>query len=205
MILEIITVGALEVNCYVLASAPGAEAIIIDPGDQVHKIKKVLADHNLKPVAVVNTHGHVDHIGCDDKFGVPVFIHKLDAALLEDSSLNLSSFLNMPFTVHSDIRMVEEADIIELGGLNLKVIHVPGHTPGGVALLLMNQRNGILFSGDSLFYRSIGRTDFRGGDNQLLVKSIKEKLFSLPDDTIVYPGHGPATTIGEEKRENPYI
>jgi len=205
MILETILVGPLETNCYVLAAGPDSRAVIIDPGGEEHKIKKALDKYKLKPEAVINTHGHIDHIGCDGKFGVPVYIHKLDAPLLEDSELNLSSFLSMPFTINPDIHTVGQDDKIELGGLCFKVIHVPGHTPGGIALLLRILENKILFSGDSLFCRSIGRTDFKGGDNELLLKSIKEKLFILPDETVVYPGHGPSTTIGEEKRENPYL
>ena len=205
MILETILVGSLETNCYVLAARADSRAVIIDPGEEERKIRKALDKHKLKPEAVINTHGHIDHIGCDDKFGVAVYIHKLDAPLLKNSELNLSSFLSMPFAINSDIHTLEQGDKIELGGLSFEVIHVPGHTPGGIALLLVVSGNKILFSGDSLFCRSIGRTDFKGGDNELLVKSIKEKLFVLPDDTLVYPGHGPSTTIGEEKRENPYL
>ncbi len=205
MILETILVGPLETNCYVLATKADSRAVIIDPGAEECKIKKILDKHKLRPEAVINTHGHIDHIGCDDKFGVAVYIHKLDAPLLENPELNLSSFLSMPFTISSDIHTLEQGDKIELGGLSFEVIHVPGHTPGGIALLLADSGNKILFSGDSLFCGSIGRTDFKGGDNELLVKSVKEKLLVLPDDTLVYPGHGSSTTIGEEKRENPYL
>jgi len=205
MIIEVVLVGHLEVNCYVLAAKEGLRAIIIDPGGEDRKIKKVLDRHQLKPGIVVNTHGHIDHIGCDDKFGAPVYIHTDDAALLKDAGLNMSEFLNIPFTVNSKINTLQDKDKIELDGVELEVIHVPGHTPGGIALLLKAPKDKILFSGDSLFCRSIGRTDFPGADGGLLIQGIKEKLFILPDDTVVYPGHGPSSTIGEEKRENPFL
>lgn len=205
MILECIRVGALEVNCYVLAADKNCRAIIIDPGADERKIKKTLEKHKLKPGLVINTHGHIDHIGSDDKFNAPIYIHQKDLVLLNDPQLNLSNFLSLPFTVKSDIRTVADKDNIEVDGIGLEVIHMPGHTPGGVALMLKKPENKILFSGDSLFCYGIGRTDFPGADEGLLVKSIKEKLFILPDDTVVYPGHGPSTTIGEEKRNNPFL
>lgn len=205
MILETVCVGTLETNCYILAEDEGCEAVIIDPGDQEKKIRKVLDKHRLKPGLVVNTHGHADHIGCDDKLGAVVMVHKLDAAMLKDADSNFSVFLNMPLTVNSDVRTLEDGDEVRLGRLCLKVIHVPGHSPGGIALLLTSPRDNILFSGDSLFFHSIGRTDFKGGDHNLLVKSVREKLFCLPGETLVYPGHGPSTTIAREKEENPYL
>lgn len=205
MILECISVGPFEVNCYVLAADKDCQAIIIDPGGDELKIQKVLAKHKLKPGLVINTHGHIDHIGCDDKFNVPVYIHQRDSNLLKDSQLNLSNFLTMPFTVKSKICAVDDRESIELDGIELEVIHVPGHTPGGIALLLRKPENKILFSGDSLFCQGIGRTDFPEACAELLIKSIKEKLLVLPDDTVIYPGHGPSSTIGEERRNNPFL
>jgi len=205
MILETICVGPMQVNCYLLAEENNSSAIIIDPGEEETRIRKVLARHKLKPGLIVNTHGHIDHIGCDDKFGVPVYIHKDDAALLQNPELNLSLLVASPLSVKATIRTLEDNENIVLGGLQLKTIHIPGHTPGGIALLLEKPRGKILFSGDSLFCEGIGRTDFPGASSELLVESIKEKLLVLPEDTLVYPGHGPSSTIGHEKKHNPFL
>jgi len=205
MILETVCVGPMQVNCYILASSPNSRAIIIDPGGEKAKIERALKKHNLKPGFIINTHGHIDHIGCDDQFGVPVYIHKEDAVLLQDPELNLSSLFASAFSLKSDIRVLEDRENIGLDQIQLEVIHVPGHTPGGISLLMKKPKDKILFSGDSLFCQSIGRTDFAGADENLLIKSIKEKLFKLSDETIIYPGHGPSSTIGEEKKNNPYL
>jgi len=204
MILETLCVGSMQVNCYILASDNDSQAAIIDPGDDENKIKRVLKRHKLKPAFIINTHGHIDHIGCDDKFDVPVYIHRQDLALLKDPQLNLSTFLMSPFSVKSKVNALEDKENIELGEVQLEVIHLPGHTPGGICLLMQRPTNKILFTGDSLFCRGIGRTDFPGADEGLLIKSIRDKLFRLSDDTVVYPGHGPSSTIGEEKKNNPY-
>jgi len=205
MIIETIVVGPFEVNCYIIASENDSQAIIIDPGEEEDKIKQVLSKYKLKPAFIINTHGHIDHIGCDDKFGVPVYIHHQDLRLLRDPRLNLSSLLTSSFSVKSEIRTLEDKENVELGQIQLEVMHVPGHTPGGIALLMKKPQNNILFTGDTLFYQGIGRTDFPGADERLLIKSIKEKLLNLSDDTVIYPGHGPSSTIGEEKRKNPFL
>jgi len=205
MILETVTVGSWGVNCYILANGNSSSCIIIDPGSQERKIRQVLDKHKLTPGIVINTHGHADHIGCDDRFGVPVYIHSQDAALLTDATLNLSNFLMSPISIKSQIRTVEDKSTIRLEGIELKVIHLPGHTPGGIALHLKIPQDNLVFTGDSLFFHSIGRTDFTGSSEQMLIKSIIDKLFILPDDTLVYPGHGPSSTIGREKRENPFL
>jgi glyoxylase-like metal-dependent hydrolase (beta-lactamase superfamily II) len=205
MILETLCVGPMQVNCYILASDPDSRAIIIDPGAEEGKIKKVLNKYNLKPEFIINTHGHIDHIGCDDKFDIPVYIHRQDSILLKDPKLNLSSFFMSHFSLESHIITLEDKENIKLDQIQLEVIHVPGHTPGGIALLLVKPKDKILFSGDTLFCQGIGRTDFPGADEALLIKSIKEKLLKLSDDTIIYPGHGPSSTIGEEKRNNPFL
>lgn len=205
MILETICVGPMQVNCYILAAKPNSQAIIIDPGDQEDRIKRVLNKYKLKPGLVINTHGHIDHIGCDDKFDAPIYIHRQDLVLLKDPQLNLSTFLMSPYSVRSNIRPLEDKEFIELAGIQLEVIHMPGHTPGGIALLLKKPKDKILFTGDALFYQGIGRTDFPGADEQLLIKSIKMRLLSLTEDTVIYPGHGPSSSIGEEKRNNPFL
>ncbi len=170
MILETICVGQMQVNCYILASSPASRAIIIDPGDEKQKIERVLKKYNLKPEFIINTHGHIDHIGCDDKFGVPVYIHRQDVVLLESPELNLSTFLMSPFSLKSNVRILEDEENIELDQMQLEVIHVPGHTPGGISLLMKKPKDKILFSGDSLFYHGIGRTDFPGASETLLIK-----------------------------------
>jgi len=207
MILEKVTVGIFQVNCYILAEASGGAAAIIDPGADENNIRKALVKHQLKPGVVINTHGHFDHIGCDDKFGVPVYVHPDDAALLKDARLNLSDFLfNTSYAMGKvTIKLAQDKDIIKLDGIELEVIATPGHTRGGICLLLKKPQNKILFSGDTLFYQGVGRTDFPGASESDLVKSIKEKLFRLSGDTVVYPGHGPSSTIKEEKENNPFL
>ena len=206
MILESLCLGPFQVNCYILASGNNSKAIIIDPGDEEKKIRRVLEIQRLEPALIINTHGHIDHIGCNDKFGVPIYIHRLDLAMLKDPKLNLSSFLHpSPYNIVSQIKEIEDREVIELGQMQLEVMHTPGHTPGGICLLLKKPQNKILFSGDTLFYQGIGRTDFPGADEGQLIKSIKEKLFKLPEDTIIYPGHGASSTIGQEKKNNPFL
>jgi glyoxylase-like metal-dependent hydrolase (beta-lactamase superfamily II) len=205
MILESLCVGPFQVNCYILAVQANSAAIIIDPGSDEKRIKQVLNKHQLKPAFIINTHGHIDHIGCDDKFAVPVYIHRQDLPLLKNSRLNLSELLTAPYAVNSSIKPLEDKDNLELEQIQLEVIYTPGHTPGGICLLMKKPANKILFSGDTLFFQGIGRTDFPGADEKLLIKSIKERLMQLPDDTIVYPGHGPSSTIGEEKRNNTFL
>lgn len=205
MILETIPVGALESNCYVVAVESGRDAIIIDPGAEERKIRKVLDKHKLKPGLIINTHGHYDHIGADDKFGMPVYVHKLDSAMLKDPMLNLSGLFSLAYNVKSEIRTVEEGQIISHDGVEFKVLHIPGHTPGGIALVLVKPAEHVVFTGDTLFCQGIGRSDLAGGDAEALTKAIKEKLLVLPADTVVYPGHGPSSTIEEEKSSNPYL
>ena len=205
MILETIVVGPMQVNCYVLALSENSSAIIIDPGDQARKIKQVLDKYRLEPAFIINTHGHYDHIGCDDKFGVPVYIHKDDLPLLRDSRLNLSGVFSLGYTVKSEIIKLEEGEIIKSDGIELEVMHIPGHTPGGISLLIKKPDRKAVFTGDTLFCQGIGRSDLDGGNESLLIKSIKEKLLILSDDTVVYPGHGPSSTIGEEKKNNPFL
>jgi glyoxylase-like metal-dependent hydrolase (beta-lactamase superfamily II) len=205
MILETICVGVFEVNCYILASRNESEAIIIDPGADEHKIRRILNRYMLEPAFIINTHGHIDHIGCDDKFGVPVYVHRQELGLLRDPQLNLSNFLMPSYNIKAKIKTLEDKEIVELDQLQLEVIHTPGHTPGGICLLMKKPTDKILFTGDTLFYQGIGRTDFPGANERELIKSIKDKLLKLNDDIVIYPGHGPSSTIGEEKRHNPFL
>jgi len=202
MIIEVIPVGSMEVNCYILAEKEGDVSIIIDPGAQAYKIRQALDKFKLRPAFIVNTHGHFDHIGADNDFDAPVYAHKLDAPMLKDAALNMSGLFALPYVVKSEIKYLEDNQVIELGGIQLKVLHLPGHTPGGIGLLLQKPAKSVAFTGDTLFCKGVGRSDLAGGNPGLLAKSIKEKLFVLPDETLIYPGHGPASMIGEEKRNN---
>ncbi len=202
MILETVNVGPMQVNCYILACAPSGEAIIIDPGDQIAKINSALKKYKLRPAMVINTHGHYDHIGCDDEFGVTVYAHKLDLPMLQDAGKNFSSSFSSAYKVNSEIKTLEDKEIIKLDCLELEVIHLPGHTPGGIGLLLKKPQADIIFTGDTLFNHGIGRYDLAGGSRSQLEKAIKERLFVLPSQTVVYPGHGAPTTIGGEKDNN---
>jgi glyoxylase-like metal-dependent hydrolase (beta-lactamase superfamily II) len=205
MILETIVVGPMQANCYILASDKNSDCLIIDPGADERKIRNVLEKYNLIVRFVINTHGHFDHIGCDDKFGVAVYAHKQDVMMLKKAELNFSGLFSMPYRVTSQILPLEDKDEVKTEDLELEVIHVPGHTPGGIALLIKKPKSRVVFTGDSLFCQGIGRTDFEGADEGLLLKSIKEKILTLPDDTVIYPGHGASSTIGEEKRNNPFL
>lgn len=205
MILETIPVGPLQVNCYILAQDESHQAIIIDPGGDEKKIRNRLKQHKLTPGLIVNTHGHYDHIGADDRFGLPVYIHRGDLSLLKDPQRNLSGAFFVPYRVETEIKVLEESSVIGLEGIELKVLHIPGHTPGGIALLMQKPQGGILFSGDTLFFHGIGRSDLEYGNGRELLDAIKKKILTLPDDTVVYPGHGPSTTIKEEKKNNPFL
>ena len=192
----------MQANCYILAVTTSAEAIIIDPGADYTKIKSALDKDNLKAQVIINTHGHIDHMGANHEFGIPVWIHRLDADHLINPMKNGSLiFLQFPYRSPSASRLLEDGEEITVADITLKVIHTPGHTPGGICLKVDN----ILFTGDTLFCGSIGRTDLPGGSQQELVNSIKEKLLVFDDNTVIYPGHGPSSTIGNEKRTNPFL
>ena len=201
MRIDTITVGEMGVNCYVLSSKITKNAILIDPGDDYPRIRALLAQQKLKPQFIVHTHGHIDHIGADNEFNLPAYAHRLDVELLRDPQRNLSNFLSVPFKVELDIRPVEDLEIITLDDLNLQVIHTPGHTPGGICL----KSGKVVFTGDTLFAGGIGRTDFPGASEEQLLKSIQDKLLNIADETVIYPGHGPASTIGKERKTNPFL
>jgi len=201
MKIDVISVGPLETNCYILSEESSSEAIVIDPGAEYKRIKRLLDSRGLKPAFVVNTHGHMDHIGADEDFKLPVYIHHEDASLLKDPLLNMSGVFGTAFTISCPIKDLRDNQEICLGDkIKLKVIHTPGHTRGSICLLLTRPKENVLFSGDTLFYEGVGRTDCMGGSSEQLVNSIKEKLFVLAEDTVVYPGHGPSTSIGNEKQ-----
>jgi len=207
MFLKRLVVGALETNCYLISCEKTKEAAVIDPGGEeaVDLILNLLQKNNFDLKYILNTHGHIDHIIGNNLLKVKtealLLIHRLDADMLVDSNKNFSSFMGKEIcSPHAD-KLLEEGDEIYLGALKLIIIHTPGHTPGGISLVL----NNIVFTGDTLFAGGIGRTDLPGGSYQDLQKSIKEKLLILGDDKIICPGHGPGSTIGEERKTNPYL
>ncbi len=195
LFIKTICVGPLGTNCYLVADKETGQAIIIDPGSDADVIKKQVLNLKLSVIAIVNTHGHIDHIGANPEFDYPVWIHKDDAQCLTDSDSNLSySFLGSFFRSRKPSKILEDEDIISVGSINLKCIHTPGHTPGSMCLYT----EGSLFSGDTLFNGGVGRTDLLGGSQKQLEISIRKKLFILPGQTIVWPGHGEPTTIADE-------
>ncbi|MCM8804572.1 MAG: MBL fold metallo-hydrolase [Candidatus Omnitrophica bacterium] len=196
MILEKIVVGGFLTNCYIIGCEKKKECGIIDPGDDVERIEQIIKKNNLKPIMIINTHGHYDHIKGNNFFNLPVYIHKYDKEFLIDPEKNLSSLFSTPYICKNNIIQIEEKDIIKIGNLSFEVIHTPGHTPGSICLKL----NNILFSGDTIFSDGIGRTDFPFGNEELLIKSIKEKILVLPDEIEVYPGHGEKTKIKNLKK-----
>ena len=200
MILETVAVGAYQANCYVLAQKDGSKAIIIDPGAEYSKIKKVIDKHKLTPKMIINTHGHIDHIGANDQFGLSVYIHEDDADFLADSKKNMSALLNLPSLSKTEIKTLKDKDKIGVDNLTLEVMHTPGHTPGCICL----KKDDVLFTGDTLFAGGIGRTDFPYACEEKMIESLK-KLMSLADNIKIFPGHGPSSTIGEERSSNPFI
>ena len=206
MKLYYLPLGAYGTNCYIAHNEADNTCLVTDPGDEGEKLKDILESHNFKVQAILLTHGHSDHIGAVqtlvDAYHVPVYIHEGDVACLTDAEVNLSAPHGRPITaLVDDVRYVKEGDTISLGDTTFTVIETPGHTPGGVCYYT----EGTLLAGDTLFQGSVGRTDFPNGNFEQLSKGIKEKLYTLPDDTKVYPGHGGQTTIGEEKQYNPFV
>lgn len=198
-------VGALGTNCYIVHCSETRQAAVIDPGGNAKEIIAYLNSERLKTVCIINTHGHADHIAANDALklatGAPVMIHEADAGMLTSPSLNLSNFIGGGLSLAPADRLLKEGDDIQVGNIRFKVIHTPGHTPGGICLSYKE----FLFSGDTLFHESVGRTDLPGGSAGKLIAGIKEKLLVLPPRTKVFPGHGPETSIGWESAHNPFI
>lgn len=205
MKIDLFVLGDYETNCYLLCEdASAKDCLIIDTGLEAGRMVDFLAAAALNPLAVVLTHGHADHIGGLARIrsrypSVKVYIHKLDADMLAEPARNLSRLTGQHFTAAADV-LLENGDTISQAGISLAVLHTPGHTPGGICLYSKQEKK--VFVGDTLFAGSVGRTDFPGGNMEQLMASIREKLLSLPDKTAVYPGHGPATTIGRERAHN---
>ena len=225
--------GAFAANCYIVATAPGEQCVIIDPGqDAVPGIEEILAEHRLRPAAVLLTHGHIDHVWsvapvCDAR-GIPAYIHPADRALLSDPAKGFSLgigqqlFGGLEFTEPDDVKELVDGMTLSLVGLEIVVNHAPGHTEGSVTFRLpldaapeepftapgkskADRSRDVLFSGDLLFAGSIGRTDLPGGDYPTILRSLARVCLTLPDETLVLSGHGPRTTIGAERRSNPFL
>ncbi|MBW1899865.1 MAG: MBL fold metallo-hydrolase [Deltaproteobacteria bacterium] len=205
MIIKELAVGPIMANCFIVGCDDTREAVVIDPGDESDRILLSLAESKLTAKYIINTHGHFDHVGANRKMkeatGAELIIHPLDAPMLEHLTSAASSFgLSAESSPDADKEIID-GDIISFGKIELKVIHTPGHSPGGISLY----NKGHVFVGDTLFAGSIGRTDFPGGDYNTLISSVQKRLFPLGDDTRVYCGHGPQTTIGQEKKFNPFV
>ena len=232
LIHEIILVGMLQCNCSILGDPETHEAIVIDPGDEVERILALLAKHKLKVMAIVSTHAHIDHVGglkkLHDVTHAPVLMNEGDLELYRAMDIQ-SQFLGVaPPPLAKIDNLLAEGDVVRWGGYEARVLHTPGHTPGSVSLYLpfaerKEEGNRVapahsakksrgdddpapwLFAGDTLFAGSIGRTDLWGGSYPEIIRSIRSKLLTLPEDTIVFPGHGPTTTLGEERESNPFL
>ena len=209
--------GSFAANCYLVAPAPGEECVIIEPGeDAVAGIDELAREFRLKPVAVLLTHGHLDHVwsvapvcGARD---VPAYIHPSDRELLTDPARGFSLgagqelFGGLKLTEPDDVRVLDDGAVLHLAGLDVTVEHAPGHTQGSVTFRLPPAGDaGVMFSGDLLFAGSIGRTDLPGGDYETIIDSLARVCLPLPDATVVLPGHGPQTTIGAERATNPFL
>lgn len=205
MIIKNLVVGPLEVNCYIIGCDDTKDVAIIDPGDNADEIIKAIEKERLKPKFIINTHAHFDHIGgvkeIQDYFKIDFILHKEDMFLIENASEQAAAFGLKPISKPDVNKYVTNAEKIPLGNKSITVIHTPGHSPGCVCYYLDSS----VFVGDTLFSGSIGRTDLPGGSYEKLINSVKERLFPLGDSTIVYPGHGPSTTIESEKEHNPFL
>lgn len=207
----------LDANCYIVSCEKTNFAVIIDPGGNFRAIMDVISHCELSVKAIINTHGHVDHIGANRELkqatGAPLLIGLADAPMLPEPSGNLSAFLAEQVRSPEADRLLQDGDCVAFGEETLQIITTPGHTKGGLCLYSHSPAvtgtesgaAGVLFSGDTLFAGSIGRSDLPGGDSSELLSSIRNKLLTLPDEIIVYPGHGDTTTIGEERRFNPFL
>ncbi|MBV5340826.1 MAG: MBL fold metallo-hydrolase [Deltaproteobacteria bacterium] len=207
MIFETIAVGPLSVNCYIVGCESSREGIVVDPGGDAELIVSLVQQHGLKISTIINTHGHFDHLGGNRQlvaaFGARLLIHEADAPMLGRAAEVARNYgVQCENSPAADAYLADGMEIL-FGSCRLKVLHTPGHSGGGCCLYF--EEEGKVITGDTLFADSIGRTDLPGGSHEQLLESIRTKLFTLPDDVVAYPGHGPQTTIGHEKRYNPYF
>lgn len=196
-------------NTYIVWRASSADALVFDPGLEPDLILQFLQEQGLRPAAILNTHGHADHIGGNEALkgaypDAPLIIGANDAVMLSDANANLSAPFGLPIVSPPADRLVREGEVVDLAGIALEVLDIPGHSPGHV-VFVYRAVPVLVFGGDVLFRGGVGRSDFPGGSAELLLSGIRAKLFALPDDTVVYPGHGPVTTTGHEKGTNPIL
>ncbi len=205
MIIKELTVGPIQANCFIVGCEKTKEAVVIDPGDEADRILMTLAESNLSVKYIINTHGHFDHVAANKRMkeatGADLLIHSLDAPLLSMLSTSASMFGLTAENSPDPDKTLEDGDIISFGEIEMKTIHTPGHSEGGISLYADNN----VFVGDTLFAGSVGRTDLPGGDFEILKSSIQKKLFPLGEDVKVFPGHMGDTTIGQEMRYNPFV
>jgi hydroxyacylglutathione hydrolase len=210
-----IPVGLLQCNCSIIGDPITREALVLDPGDEIHRIMDLLGRHKLAVKAIVSTHAHIDHVGgikkLHDYTGAPVLMHRDDVPLYQAMDMQ-AAFLGVePPSLAEVDQFLREGDTLQWGNLCAQIIHTPGHTPGSSCLYLPPEAGKIsipapqLFAGDTLFAGSIGRTDLWGGSMKKIMHSLVSKLLALPDETVVYPGHGLNTSIGEERQSNPFL
>jgi len=208
MIHEVLPVGMLACNCSIVGDEATGEAVVIDPGDEVERVQEILTRHGLKVKYIVATHAHIDHVAGIEKLqrasGAAVLMHEGDLPLYQNLTVQAAWLgVRPPGMVEVD-QFLREGDALRWGSLQLEVLHTPGHSPGSLSLHLPGEHRRI-FSGDTLFQGSIGRTDLWGGSFDQILRSIQESLLRFPDETPVFPGHGLATTIGEERESNPFL
>lgn len=206
MKIEHYVVGVVGTNCYFAVNEETKECLIIDPGDNADALAKKIREGGYKPVTILLTHGHFDHImgvdGLVSEFQLPVYVHEDDVEMLRRPELNGGAMIGVRVSTKAD-HVMHDNDELSLAGMQIRVIHTPGHTPGGVCLYFPEKE--VVFSGDTLFCESVGRTDLPGGSMGTLIRSIRERLMKLSDLTVVYPGHGEPTKIGYEKQNNPFL
>ena len=207
MIREILPVGALQCNCSILGDEVSHEAIVVDPGDDIPRIVSLLVKHHLTVKQILITHAHIDHIAGAARLkqitGAPILYNPRDLPLVKMMEVQAGWLGVATPEVHAPDDTLEDGHVIAITGLSGNILHTPGHTQGSVCLHLPAEH--LLLAGDTLFAGSVGRTDLPGGDGPMLIRSIHDKLLVLPDDTIVIPGHGSRTTIGEEREFNPFL
>lgn len=206
MKIEKFVLGSLGTNCYLLMNEETKECIIVDPATCPDYLVGHIKTEGYAPKAIFLTHSHFDHVmgidGFVKEFGIPVYLHEEEEKLLKDPQLNLSAMFGTTYS-YSQVKCLKDGEILSVAGLTFRIIHTPGHTAGGCCYY--EEAEGVLISGDTLFHQSVGRSDFPTGSMSTLVRSVKEKLFCLPDDTMVYPGHNDVTCIADEKMYNPFV
>jgi len=207
MKLEVLVVGMFEVNCYLYWDETSKDGIIIDPGDEEERIINRVEGLGINLKAILLTHGHGDHIvaveAVKEKYSIPLYIGNGEEELLKNPSANVSALIGHPIVAPPPDYLVNDEQLLTFGTISLKVLSTPGHSPAGVCYL--DENEGLLFTGDTLFWSSIGRSDFPGSSHETLMNSINTKIMTLPDSIECFPGHGPKTTVGAERENNPFL